>query len=921
MSQSPTLLLPEVPALVAGTGSAAGAWPDGTLETLDLGEAGRVAKTQKPMLVHRLSMAARLKIDAFQAHDLLELYAFVRPATSCLPSPDGLCAALGLPKPKDRLDAALALPEIAGRLLGDLQNLSPRAHALALGSAIAMTRGGWPWGPSVLAALGHSGDMPHRANTLAGLKVWERLAEWSEHAPPPPPGSIPVEVEAARSRLAKLLGPNAEARPQQADYASAASLAFQPRKLADAPNAVLAEAGTGTGKTLGYVAPASLWAEINEGAVWISTFTRHLQRQIDGELDRLYPDPDEKARRVVVRKGRENYLCLLNLEEAVQSLPAHPDDAVALGLMARWVLATRDGDLVGGDFPGWLADLAGRNRTLGLADRRGECIFSSCSHITRCFVERSIRKARRARIVIANHALVMIQSSLGAIGDDGLVQRLIFDEGHHLFDAADSAFSAHLSGLETHELRRWLLGAEEGTRSRARGLKKRVEDLALTDQDAVNALQDALQAAQHLPAHGWSRRLKDRAPYGACERFLDLVRAQVLARADKHSYTLECDALPLNEGLPQAAATLGVALERMAKPLARLAKCLAKKLSDEAKDLDSNTRSRIDSLIRSIERRALVPLLAWGRMLAEIEQANGAQTIDWMTIEQIDGREIDVALNRAFVDPTKPFAEQVMMPAHGVLITSATLTDSTGDAQTDWQSAEWRTGTVHLPLPAVRAQHPSPYDYAKQAKVFIVTDVRKDDLDQVAAAYRELFIAAEGGALGLFTAITRLKGVQAKIAKPLDEAGLPLLAQHVDGLDNATLVDLFRSEEDACLLGTDAMRDGVDVPGRALRLLVFDRVPWPRPDIVHRARRQAFGGKHYDDMLTRFKLKQAFGRLIRKETDHGVFVLLDPMMPSRLFGAFPYGVVPRRVGLAEAVGEIRGFLVSPPPQRPPSSQP
>ena len=70
----------------------------------------------------------------------------------------------------------------------------------------------------------------------------------------------------------------------------------------------------------------------------------------------------------------------------------------------------------------------------------------------------------------------------------------------------------------------------------------------------------------------------------------------------------------------------------------------------------------------------------------------------------------------------------------------------------------------------------------------------------------------------------------------LEEAGLPLYAQHVDGLDTGTLVDIFRAEEDACLLGTDAVRDGVDVPGRCLRLIVFDRVPWPRPDILHRAR-------------------------------------------------------------------------------------
>ncbi len=87
------------------------------------------------------------------------------------------------------------------------------------------------------------------------------------------------------------------------------------------PNVVLAEAGTGVGKTLGYLAPAGLWAERNKGAVWISTFTRHLQNQIDQELDRLYPNPAMKASRVVLRKGRENYLCLLNLAELSGPLP------------------------------------------------------------------------------------------------------------------------------------------------------------------------------------------------------------------------------------------------------------------------------------------------------------------------------------------------------------------------------------------------------------------------------------------------------------------------------------------------------------------------------------------------------------------------------------------------------------------------
>ena len=121
------------------------------------------------------------------------------------------------------------------------------------------------------------------------------------------------------------------------------------------------------------------------------------------------------------------------------------------------------------------------------------------------------------------------------------------------------------------------------------------------------------------------------------------------------------------------------------------------------------------------------------------------------------------------------------------------------------------------------------------------------------------------------------------------------------------MIDIFRAEEEACLLGTDAVRDGVDVPGTSLRLIVFDRVPWPRPTILHRARRKVFGARVYDDMLTRLRLKQAYGRLMRRVTDRGVFVILDPMMPSRLGDAFPERVEIHRTGLAEAVAEVHDF--------------
>ena len=129
-------------------------------------------------------------------------------------------------------------------------------------------------------------------------------------------------------------------------------------------------------------------------------------------------------------------------------------------------------------FPGWLSDLVGYRLTLGLRSARGMFIYSSCGHYQRCFIERNIRRAYRADIVIANHAVVMIQAAQGGLYHDGRLTRVVFDEGHHVFEAADPAFSTYLSGQEMAELRRWLKGREDNPRRLAAGLKMRMADFA-----------------------------------------------------------------------------------------------------------------------------------------------------------------------------------------------------------------------------------------------------------------------------------------------------------------------------------------------------------------------------------------------------------------------------------------------------------
>jgi ATP-dependent DNA helicase DinG len=910
------------PALVVLPGPRAAVCDGSGARAVTPAEARQLALSAPVVVAHAGLTARRLELQSpprsRDIFDALELFAFVRPAQFCAPTAVGLALALGQPEPKGPAAQAQALRAACASLLDELAGTPWPNREEALAVAETLARAGWAWGAAVIAAIR---SRPVREGWRgSGLEVWSRIPEWEDQAPQGEPGSKSVEPDAARARLSDLLGRAGldEARPAQAEYAAETAHAFQPREREDEPNLMLAEAGTGVGKTLGYLAPASLWAEANGPAVWVSTFTRALQRQIERESHSLFPDPAVRARKAVVRKGRENYLCLLNLQEQVTAAMTGGGDVIGIALAARWARASRDGDMTGGDFPGWLPSLfqvgpAAQASPANLVDRRGECVHAACAHYRACFVEKAVRASRRADLVIANHALVLTQAAFdGARAARGLktdvettaLKRIVFDEGHHLFDAADAAFSAALSGAEAAELRRWIRGPE-GRGRRGRGLDARLSDLIGEREEARQALSDALRAAAALPGEGWSGRIAPPSgevnPIGPIEAFLTAALEQLRARASASDLGQECAARPALESVREAAGAAARALASVEAPLIALARRLEDILDEEADELGPADRARIEGALRGLDRRARMTLPAWRSMLQAIDEdaEDDPDFVDWFEATFLYGRVVDAACRRHWVDPTEPLHAAVLAPAHGVLVTSATLADSTLDDP--FALAEMRTGAARFPERPKTLRLASPFDYQANARAFVVTDVGKEDPRQVAAAMRELFKAAGGGALGLFTAIRRLRAVYDRIASPLAEAGLALYAQHVDPLEAGALVDIFRVEEDACLLGTDAVRDGVDVPGRSLRLLVFDRVPWPRPDLLHKARRGRFGGKGYDDAIARARIAQAFGRLIRRADDKGVFVMLDAAAPTRLFSSLPAGVRIERVGLVEAI--------------------
>jgi ATP-dependent DNA helicase DinG len=896
-----------LPALHA---SHAGIWltePNGVTRVISKGEAVMAAADTPLLLMNAPLVASRLGYPDLSGLDLLELYAFVHPARFCVPTPKGLAHALGLDEPAGDGDVPLLLRRAAGALIANCAGDAWPEREGAWSTLQTLSRLRWPWA-QVLA--------PHvRKPDRAEKWLFSRLPDWEETPERPQPTQVLLEELEIEGRLERLTGEGSERREGQRDFSRHAGGVFAPRHREKRPHVLLAQAGTGIGKTLGYLAPASLWAERSGGTVWVSTYTKNLQRQLRQESARAWPAarPDGSPP-VVVRKGRENYLCLLNLEDALQGGFAGRA-AVLAQLVARWAAYSRDGDMVGGDLPGWLGTLFRKRGIAALTDQRGECVYAACPHYRKCFIERAARASAQADLVIANHALVMVNAARSSFeGGRDHVQRptrIVFDEGHHVFDAADSTFAAALTGAETIELRRWLVGPERASRGRRRGLAARLADIASYDEAGGAAIAAALDAAQSLPSDGWLGRLAEAMPDGPIEALLAQVRAVTYARDEsggiEAGYGIETEAAQLPGELVEAAGYAGQALAAIRVPLIRLAGRLEAVMEDAPDWLDAQGRARIEGARHSLSWRIDL-LAAWEALLGRLGGPADPEFVDWLAVERGDAREFDVGLHRHWLDPMKPFARVVLEPAHGVMLTSATLTDR-DDSGPDWPGAIARSGARHLELEPRTAAHDSPFDYARRAEVLVVTDIRKGDIPALAGAYARLIEASDGGVLGLFTAIRRMRAVVSRIADRLARAGLPLYAQHVDPIDTGTLTDIFRDDPRASLMGTDALRDGVDVPGRSLRLVVMESVPWPRPTILHRARRAAAaeepgGAQRYDDRIIRARLAQAFGRLIRTREDAGHFVVLSPAFPTRLLSAVPPGTPVIRVTLEEALQRI-----------------
>ena len=616
------------------------------------------------------------------------------------------------------------------------------------------------------------------------------------------------------------------------------------------------QAGTGTGKSLAYLVPAVRHALTTGNPVVVATATIALQRQlIDRDLPRLSTALAPLLGRepsFAILKGRRNYLCLHRQRGGVAADPqdalfdpATPSDSAGgptsppgrqVKRLHEWAEETPTGDR--DELVPGVPEAAWRQVSVSAQ----ECIGAQrCPFGSRCFAERARDAAARADIVVTNHALLAIDatSDIDVLPEHDVV---VVDEAHDLVDRVTSATTGELSGpaVDTAARRAGRLTESAATEGAAAAVADRLRQsaaaLAIDLGDAPEGRMDALSGT--LAATLTS--VQDAA--GACA---EAVRASAASEEED----------------PQRMAT------------ARM------------------TLASLDELQRTASRI----LDAFGEQITERRE------VVWLDRPPDDTRRpptLRVApLEVGRVLRSRLFGERT------VALTSATLALGGSFAPL---AIQWGLGSpggndppgIPEPLAWKGIDVGSPFDHPRSGILYVARHLPPPGRDQMPEAYlselEELIDAAGGRTLGLFSSMRAAKQAAGALR---DRISQPLLCQGDDV--TAQLVRQFAEDEPTCLFGTLSLWQGVDVPGPSLRLVVIDRIPFPRPDDpLASARQRAVAARGGNGFMTvaaahaALLLAQGTGRLLRTMTDRGVVAVLDPRLVTARYGDFLRATLP-----------------------------
>ena len=609
---------------------------------------------------------------------------------------------------------------------------------------------------------------------------------------------------------------------------------------------LLIEAGAGTGKTFAYLVPLLLYLTDRTSArAVVSTRTRHLQDQLyEKDLPRLI-STFAPGLRCALLKGRENYLCIRRWNQFQQERPlpldAPPerngrkksplDESLAVAVLTSWLATTKTGDIeenaVFQSLPGH------RQLWARLHDDPLHCPAAACSHYEECFSFRARRAARAARLVVANHSLVM--SDLAAAGRLlGPYEVLVTDEAHSLEAATRDAFTYTLTRTVIERLLRDL---ETGSGRRRSGW---IPKAALSlDATQLKTLRQQCKT-------------------------IDQGNRSLFAQLDKAIPEAVQDRSPALESLVQPAQT---AAEQL-----RLLSRLVITATESIDDAESVREAELLSAAAEEAASVLLHLLVAPRSSDEVY---------WY--ERFPGR---LALHASPIE-VGPILERTLYPKlDSLILTSATLAPSRR-----FTYIRQSLGLNGSPQPITEKIVLGSFDYAHRMAAMearFIPSIRSqsDYADAVSDLLVKLHATVPRNTLVLFTSNQMLNEVRTRLPK-----SLPVLAQGTHGSKQG-ITNRFRQQSHAILLATGSFWEGIDLPGRQLEVLVITRLPFSVPSepiFAAQAERAAKQGRDpFLDLslpLAVLRFRQGIGRLIRTEDDAGTVIITDTRISQRRYGA------------------------------------
>ncbi len=808
------------------------------------------------------------------------------------------------------LEDARLLARILTRLEESWEEIPSQARA-AISGALREAESPWRF---VLAGGSRRRAFPALVELVPTLETTRR----GEEAPPAPEGAVEVDVGEVVSilepggALAASLSEH-EFRPQQVAMARAVAAAMNDGAF------LVVEAGTGVGKSLAYLVPGVLHARASGSPLVVSTYTRNLQEQLhNNDLPLLARSLGSVE--FCLLKGRGNYLCLrkwsawcASLAEGDLELPlSEVPPGLAYAFMASWLSRTPSGDLE--EISLGLRSLV-QDLLPALCSSSEDCLGPRCRYRYRCFVERARAQGAKSEVVVVNHALLLSQIEEGEEGPGNLVlpdyRLLVVDEAHHLEDVATDAFTLSYSQEDCLAMLQEVAGN--------RGLLARWAALPL-DSDGLRLLAEAREEAERVLAD-----IAD--PFAhAVEGLLPHARqssgggAENLFRLHGASF-----AGTRWENVQETGLELAAALDRLSADLASLAEKVSSLSGAEEEEEALRLEGRRGEALAA---KAAHYALALQVFLRDPDGMDFGQHLRWLETSQRKAisHPLSFRLKSAPASVGEPLSSLLFAPLRSAILTSASLRAPGG--RQGFQFFLCRSG---LDLADATGREvrllalDSPFDYASQVRLLALTDLPEPAarepgfthyMQEVSRVVEDVVLATGGKALVLLTSHQQVDFLHAELGPRLEERGLPCLRQR-KRLPNALLLERFRSDRDSVLLATEAFWEGVDVPGESLSAVIVAKLPFRRPDdpvvagrMEYRKARGEEAWKSYYIPLAVTLFRQGIGRLVRRSTDRGIIVVLDPRFLTRPYArdfqdALPAGLRVERVAREDLHAALR----------------